>query len=118
MELVNRKIKNQADRWDHVLSGRVLITTGSDGIENVIGILNGKLFNFTTGSEAKLNLDDSLKYEIKMKEDKVKKFLYIYIESGVDKYGFFTDDEFEKFRTSDAKNISSYDKHSEAWNEV
>lgn len=111
----NLRIKTQAERWDFLLSGNILIIEGSSGAEKALGILNGQLFNFTDGEVSKYNLSDDFKYSIKMKENKIRKYLYIYGEGNEEKFIFATDEEFEKLKSSDGRHITSYDKHEGAW---
>jgi hypothetical protein len=112
---VVKRIRTQAERWDYVLSGNILIVVHPND-EQAIGIIQGTLFNFTLGEKSNLNLDNSLQYATSMKEEKVKKFLHIYEEFGEEKYIFCTDEEFAKLVKE--RSLTSYDKHEGAWNEV
>lgn len=114
VELAPRKLRTQSDRWDYVLSGNVLIVCDGEG-EEVVGILNGELFNFTEGVKSKLTLNEDVTYSAKMKENKVKKYLYVYVEDGQEHFKFSTDEEFEIFKISKANKITSYDRHEGAW---
>lgn len=116
--ITHNRIKTQSERWDYVLSGRILIVSEELSKEQAIGILNGRLYNFTFNNTSDLTLGENLNYSIKMKEDKIRKHLYIYEIEGKEEFTFSTDEEFELLRKYKEGKISSYDRHEGAWLEV
>lgn len=115
---MTKLINTQERRWEHVLDGYMLITTNSSGEENVVGIFQGELYNFTLQCRSDLNLSDSerVTYSLEMKNNKIRKYLYVWGFTDKLSYGFHSETELAELKRIHIG--CTFTKHENAWTDL